>query len=83
MMNANAPHRLQLRFTFAALVVAPLAASCGRADFGGVRRYIKAYCESAGKPPTRVCMQLLKRTCDAVSLVLEEAKRLRSGAAAA
>lgn len=45
-----------------------------QADLGGCWEYIGTYAERAGIPPLTACHHLLQRTCDAVALVLAEAK---------
>jgi len=48
------------------------------ADTGGAWHYINRYCESAGKQPVNVCLQVLKRTAEAVALILDTAEELQS-----
>lgn len=45
-------------------------------DRGGCFEYIQAYATDAGIDPVQACMDVLKRTCDAVNLVLSEAEKL-------
>jgi antirestriction protein ArdC len=46
------------------------------ADLGGCWAYVQSWCSQDGIEPVVACQQLLKRTCDAVSLVLETAQGL-------
>jgi hypothetical protein len=46
------------------------------ADLGGCWDYVRSWCSHDGIEPTVACQQMLKRTCDAVSLVLDAAERL-------
>jgi hypothetical protein len=45
-------------------------------DRGGCYEYIQAYAIEAGLEPIQACMDVLKRTCDAVNLVLNKAEKL-------
>jgi hypothetical protein len=45
-------------------------------DRGGCWNYISRYAHEAGLQPIQACMNVLKRTCDAVELILTEAGRL-------
>jgi hypothetical protein len=45
-------------------------------DRGGAWHYVKTYADNAGIEPIQACMQVLKRTCDAVNLLLTEAGKL-------
>ena len=51
------------------------------ADRGGCWNYVKAYAEDAGIEPITACQRALKRTCDAVALILDAAEGLRDGRA--
>ena len=46
------------------------------ADRGGCYEYIEHYAKDAGIDPVQACMSILKRTCDAVDLLLTEAETL-------
>ena len=46
------------------------------ADRGGCWEYVRNYAESAGIEPITACQRCLKRTCDAVALVLDTAEAL-------
>lgn len=48
------------------------------ADIGGAWDYIGKYCESAKVEPIKACMDVLKRTGEAVSLILETAEHLKT-----
>jgi hypothetical protein len=45
-------------------------------DRGGCFEYIERYAEAAGLQPIQACMDVLKRTCEAVELILTEAGKL-------
>jgi len=45
-------------------------------DRGGAWHYVKSYADADGVEPIQACMQVLKRTCDAVNLLLTEAGKL-------
>lgn len=45
-------------------------------DRGGCFEYIERYAEAAGLQPIQACMDVLKRACEAVELILTEAGRL-------
>jgi N-terminal domain of anti-restriction factor ArdC len=45
-------------------------------DRGGCFEYIERYSEAAGLQPIQACMNVLKRTCEAVELILTEAGKL-------
>ncbi|MCW8132663.1 MAG: hypothetical protein KIS92_20110 [Planctomycetota bacterium] len=53
------------------------------ADPGFTWKYISGYCQREGKDPVAACMQVLKRTCDAVNLIFSEAERLQGKPVAA
>ena len=46
------------------------------ADRGGCWEYVKHYAQDAGKEPVQACMDVLKRTCEAVNLLLTEAGKI-------
>lgn len=46
------------------------------ADLGGCWEYVSAYAQDAGIEPVTACQRALKRTCDAVALVLDTAESL-------
>ena len=46
-------------------------------DRGGCWEYVKAYADDAGIEPMVACQRALKRTCDAVALILDTAEGLR------
>jgi len=46
-------------------------------DLGGAYQYIERYAEQMGKPPVRSCIDMLDRVCNIVSLILDEAERLK------
>jgi hypothetical protein len=48
----------------------------GDADLGGCWRYVSAYADAAGVHPFTACQRVLRRTCDAVALILDTAARL-------
>ena len=41
------------------------------ADLGGAWKYIERYAESAKIEASAACLKVLKRTCDAVALILD------------
>ena len=45
-------------------------------DRGGCYEYVQAYAQEVGLEPVQACMSVLKRTCDAVNLLLSEAGKL-------
>lgn len=47
------------------------------ADRGGCWEYVRAYATDAGLEPLVACQRVLKRTCDAVALILDTAEGLR------
>ncbi|MDL5051996.1 ArdC family protein [Oscillatoria laete-virens NRMC-F 0139] len=48
----------------------------GESDRGGCWDYVAHYAEEAGLQPIQACMNVLKRTCDAVELILTEAGKI-------
>ena len=53
------------------------ALGCGyESDRGGCYDYVHSYAKEAGLEPVQACMSVLKRTCDAVNLLLSEAGKL-------
>jgi len=48
-------------------------------DPGGCWEYVKAYAADAGIEPVAACQRVLKRTCDAVALILDTAEAARAG----
>lgn len=46
-------------------------------DLGGAYQYVERYAEQMGKPPVRACIDLLDRVCNVVSLILDEAEKLK------
>ena len=46
-------------------------------DRGGCWEYVKAYATDAGIEPAAACQRVLKRTCDAVALILDTAEAVR------
>ena len=52
------------------------------ADAGGCWEYVRAYARDAGLEPLVACQRVLKRTCDAVALILSEYDALQQPAAA-
>ncbi len=52
-------------------------------DRGGCWEYVKHYAETVKIEPVTACQRVLKRTCDAVALVLDTAETLRAGETAA
>ena len=46
-------------------------------DRGGCWRYVEAYAKQEEREPVSVCMSLLKRVCDCVALILDEAEALQ------
>lgn len=51
------------------------------ADTGGAWEYISAYARTAEIEPIAACMTVLKRTCDAVQLILDTAEQLAGNSA--
>jgi hypothetical protein len=47
-----------------------------QSDRGGCWDYVQAYAKEAGISPLQACMDVLKRTCEAVNLLLTEAEKL-------
>ena len=45
-------------------------------DRGGCWEYVQHYAEDAGKESLQACMDVLKRTCEAVNLLLTEAGKI-------
>jgi hypothetical protein len=48
------------------------------ADVGGCWEYVSAYARDAGLEPLVACQRALKRTCDAVALILDTAETLQA-----
>ena len=48
------------------------------ADLGGCREYVTHYAREAGIEPITACQRVLKRTCDAVALILDTAESLQT-----
>ncbi len=48
------------------------------ADLGGCREYVAHYAREAGIEPITACQRVLKRTCDAVALILDAAESLQT-----
>jgi len=48
------------------------------ADLGGAWEYIGKYASTAGIEPVKACMDCLKRTCEAVALILEAAEKINN-----
>ena len=46
-------------------------------DRGGCWEYVKAYATDAGTELAAACQRVLKRTCDAVALILDTAEAVR------
>jgi hypothetical protein len=46
-------------------------------DRGGCWEYLKAYADDTGIEPITACQRVLKRTCDAVALILDTAEELK------
>ncbi len=53
------------------------------ADLGGCWDYVTAYAKDAGIEPLVACQRVLKRTCDAVALILDTAESLAEPTAVA
>jgi antirestriction protein ArdC len=53
-----------------------------QADLGGAWKYIKAYCDRESKDTVGACMAVVKRTCEAVNLILETAEKIAEPAPA-
>ena len=53
------------------------------ADWGGCWQYLAAYAKDAGLVPLVAVQRVVKRTCEAVALILEEAARLSAAETAA
>ena len=65
---------------------AVLLACLGResdADYGGCWQYVTAYAERNKQSTIAVCERLLRRTCEAVALILDTAEELATGSEAA
>jgi hypothetical protein len=45
-------------------------------DRGGCWEYVQAYATDAGIEPITACQRVLKRTCDAVALILDTAETM-------
>ena len=45
-------------------------------DRGGCFEYVKSYAARAKLEPVAACQRLLKRTCDAVALILDTAEAM-------
>jgi len=72
--------------TVAELCGAVLLAILGHdhdADLGGCWEYVTAYSKDAGIEPLTACQRVLKRTCDAVALILDTAENLAESSAVA
>jgi hypothetical protein len=52
------------------------------ADVGGAWQYISRYAESAGKEPINVCLSVMRRTAEAVALILDTAESVNAGESA-
>lgn len=52
------------------------------ADVGGCWQYVASYAQSAGKDTLAACQQVLRRTCEAVALILAEAAQEGTAVAA-
>ncbi len=52
------------------------------ADLGGCWQYVSAYARDAELEPITACTRLLKRTCDAVALILDTAEQLAASTSA-
>lgn len=48
------------------------------ADVGGAWQYISRYAESAGKQPINVCLSVMRRTAEAVALILDTAEQVNA-----
>lgn len=48
------------------------------ADLGGAYQYIERYAEQMNKPPVKACIDLLQRVCSVVSLILDEADKVKN-----
>ena len=53
------------------------------ADPGGCWQYVRAYATAAKIEPVTACQRVLKRTCDAIALILAEYDRIQGLAAGA
>lgn len=49
------------------------------ADLGGAWQYIETYAKRENKDPLSCCIQVLKRTCEAVDLILRTAEAIQTG----
>jgi hypothetical protein len=47
------------------------------ADRGGCWEYVCEYAKDAGIEPITACQKVLKRTCDAVAIILDTAETLK------
>lgn len=52
-----------------------------QSDRGGCWEYVRAYAGEAGIEPAVACQRVLKRTCDAVALILDTAEGIRGAGA--
>ncbi len=48
------------------------------ADLGGAWAYIQKYATTASIDPIKACMDVLKRTCEAVTMILDEAEKCQT-----
>lgn len=63
---------------FGGAVLLKLLGQDAEADLGGCWDYISAYSKSAGVHPLTACQRVLKRTCEAICLILDTAERLKA-----
>lgn len=66
---------------FGGAVLLKILGHDAEADLGGCWDYITAYSKSAGIHPLTACQRVLKRTCEAICLILDTAERLKTEAA--
>ena len=58
-----------------AILLEALGHDC-ESDRGGCFDYVQSYAQEAGLEPLQACMSVLKRTCEAVNLLLSEAGKM-------
>ena len=65
---------------FGGAVLLKILGQDAEADLGGCWDYISAYSKSAGVHPLTACQRVLKRGCEAISLILDTAERVAAKA---
>ncbi len=64
-----------------AAVLLKIVGHDAEADLGGCWQYITAYATSAGIHALTACQRVLRRTCEAIALILDTAERLQAPSA--